>query len=245
MTIRKNLLLSILFGLGTFHLLINTKLANATVIKYPIFTLGGTVDPITYTDSDGTFTTSPLQLSLGSPSSNSFIEIDSVTGRIFNYLEMNVSFNNGKPGILNQDISGVFTTSGEGFFGSQPIDLTILSSNLSGAGEFSGAKTRGKNPLFFEVDENGDFCILKWRFSPPGSPAVMFLDLPQGFQNGTNIPIHGDIDATCPSDACLVPVPEPSSILGFLALGTLGAASTLKRKLKPSKSTEKETTKAS
>ncbi|MDJ0545043.1 MAG: PEP-CTERM sorting domain-containing protein, partial [Microcystis sp. M53601_WE4] len=38
-------------------------------------------------------------------------------------------------------------------------------------------------------------------------------------------------------------VPEPTSILGLLALGTLGAASTLKRKLKPSKSTEKETTK--
>jgi len=39
------------------------------------------------------------------------------------------------------------------------------------------------------------------------------------------------------------PIPEPSSILGLLALGTLGAASTLKRKLKPSKSTEKEMTK--
>ena len=38
-------------------------------------------------------------------------------------------------------------------------------------------------------------------------------------------------------------VPEPTSILGLLALGTLGAASTLKRKLKPSKSAEKETTK--
>ena len=38
-------------------------------------------------------------------------------------------------------------------------------------------------------------------------------------------------------------VPEPSSLLGFLALGTLGAASTLKRKLKSSKSTGKETTK--
>ena len=40
-----------------------------------------------------------------------------------------------------------------------------------------------------------------------------------------------------------VTTPEPTPILGFLALGTLGAASTLKRKLKPSKSTEKETTK--
>ena len=38
-------------------------------------------------------------------------------------------------------------------------------------------------------------------------------------------------------------VPEPSSTLSLLALGTLGAASTLKRKLKPSKSTEKEPTK--
>lgn len=39
------------------------------------------------------------------------------------------------------------------------------------------------------------------------------------------------------------PIPEPTSTLGLLALGTLGAASTLKRKLKPSKYEEKETTK--
>ncbi len=41
-------------------------------------------------------------------------------------------------------------------------------------------------------------------------------------------------------------VPEPTSTLSILALGTLGAASTLKRKLKlkPSQSTEKETTKS-
>ncbi|MCA2701408.1 MAG: matrixin family metalloprotease [Microcystis sp. M179S2] len=42
-----------------------------------------------------------------------------------------------------------------------------------------------------------------------------------------------------------VNVPEPSSILSILGLGTLGAASTLKRKLKSSKSSEKETTKVS
>jgi hypothetical protein len=42
-----------------------------------------------------------------------------------------------------------------------------------------------------------------------------------------------------------VHIPEPSSTLGFLALGTLGAALTIKRKLKPSQSTEKETTKVS
>ena len=38
-------------------------------------------------------------------------------------------------------------------------------------------------------------------------------------------------------------VPEPNSLLGLVALGTLGAASTLKRKLKPAQSTRKETTK--
>ncbi len=41
----------------------------------------------------------------------------------------------------------------------------------------------------------------------------------------------------------LAKTPEPTSTLSFLALGTLGAVSTLKRKLKPSQSTEKETIK--
>jgi len=40
-------------------------------------------------------------------------------------------------------------------------------------------------------------------------------------------------------------VPEPTSTLSLLALGTLGAASTLKRKLTSSKSAEKQTTKVS
>lgn len=42
-----------------------------------------------------------------------------------------------------------------------------------------------------------------------------------------------------------VAAPEPASVLGLLALGTLGASSALKRKLKPSKPTEKETIKVS
>jgi hypothetical protein len=40
-----------------------------------------------------------------------------------------------------------------------------------------------------------------------------------------------------------VSVPEPNSLLGLFAIGTLGAASTLKRKLKSSQSTEKKPTK--
>ncbi|MCA2669580.1 MAG: PEP-CTERM sorting domain-containing protein [Microcystis sp. M114S2] len=40
-----------------------------------------------------------------------------------------------------------------------------------------------------------------------------------------------------------VVVPEPNSLLGLFALGTLGAGATLKRQLKSSQYTGKETTK--
>jgi hypothetical protein len=40
-----------------------------------------------------------------------------------------------------------------------------------------------------------------------------------------------------------ITVPEPTSTLGFIALGTLGAVSTLKRKLRTAKSPKKEATK--
>ncbi|NEP89179.1 MAG: PEP-CTERM sorting domain-containing protein [Okeania sp. SIO2C2] len=56
-----------------------------------------------------------------------------------------------------------------------------------------------------------------------------------------------DLNATTKIDAIALTqesVPEPTSILSFLALGTLGAAS-IKRKLKPSKSIDKEVEKAS
>lgn len=47
----------------------------------------------------------------------------------------------------------------------------------------------------------------------------------------------GAIASTSPD---IFEISEPTPIFGLLALGTLGAASTLKRKLKPSKSSEKE-----
>ena len=59
---------------------------------------------------------------------------------------------------------------------------------------------------------------------------------PNGF--GVQFTFPNSIDAS-------VSAPEPTSALGLLVLGTLGAASTLKRKLKPSKTSEKETTKVS
>jgi|LakMenE18May11ns_1017448.scaffolds.fasta_scaffold9471377_1 hypothetical protein len=57
-----------------------------------------------------------------------------------------------------------------------------------------------------------------------------------------NIP---NTDGGFASDIGVERVPEPTSTLSLLAFGTLGAASTLKRKLKSSKSSEKGTTKVS
>lgn len=70
-------------------------------------------------------------------------------------------------------------------------------------------------------------------------PANVFIE------NGQSVPfsaayLGGRILSDTPET-----VPEPTSTLGFLALGTLGAASNLKHKLKPAKSSDKETTKVS
>jgi len=79
-----------------------------------------------------------------------------------------------------------------------------------------------KNFFTFRIAPDTDLVQLTENFTKSGST---------GFTNGAGLTQEK--------------IPEPSSVLGLLALGTLGAASTLKRKLKPSKSTEKETIKVS
>lgn len=82
----------------------------------------------------------------------------------------------------------------------------------------------------------------------PGDPDFIFL-VHGGFWNAhiTDISIWfenpGVEPATLPFEIHIVATPEPTSTLSLLALGTLGAGATLKRKLKSSQSTEKETTK--
>jgi hypothetical protein len=95
---------------------------------------------------------------------------------------------------------------------------------------------------------------------PAGTPGVDFLIIDNGinewFVNIKPASLVGETVADEPFSPGGTPwdvpigtqrtsVPEPTSTLSLLALGTLGAASTLKRKLKSSKSTEKETTKVS
>jgi len=63
--------------------------------------------------------------------------------------------------------------------------------------------------------------------------------------NGNEVTGEFGLDGIAGSASNVLSTPEPTSTLSLLALGTLGAASTLKRKLKSSKSSEKETTKVS
>jgi hypothetical protein len=73
---------------------------------------------------------------------------------------------------------------------------------------------------------NEDWTIMNWVF--PGQWNDYYpLDIPDYMGER----YRGIIE---------VSTPEPTSTLSLLALGTLGAASTLKRKLKPSKPTTKE-----
>lgn len=181
-------------------------------ITLQIASLTGTVDPIIYTDFDGTFTTSPLTLTLSSSSPSSFT-FDTGTGAVSDHTVMDISFNNGKPGPLNGDLSGIFTVDENGTLtpAVPPIDftadLTISSAILSGAGPFDGTIAKGKNPTFKNF-------FIEWRFgkSQTGQDNIT-IDLPPTFINGTNIPISGEIIASV--------VPEPTSISLLLA-GALG-----------------------
>jgi hypothetical protein len=78
----------------------------------------------------------------------------------------------------------------------------------------------------------GDFNIIS-NFSN--------LDTPTGVSEFLIATSGGSGDSLqLTSFAPLATVPEPSSLLGLLALGTLGTGATLMRKLKTSKFTEKE-----
>ncbi len=79
---------------------------------------------------------------------------------------------------------------------------------------------------------------------PPRPPLRCTLDSNDGTSYSSLVIFSSFPDCSGGSvNGRITSIPEPASTLSLLALGTLGAASTLKRKLKPSKSAEKETTK--
>lgn len=129
------------------------------------------------------------------------------------------------------DILGEFIP---GFPDPNPIGVYIngapLSSSFSGAGRFpeysasqsgiQGLLQPGQNWLYvYQRDAGGAY-----------SGAIFCASI------SVNVPSSG-------RKPCAAPVPEPNSLIGLAVLSTLGAASTLKRQIKSSKPSEKETTK--
>ena len=103
-----------------------------------------------------------------------------------------------------------------------PIGVYINGNLLSSS--FSGA---GRNPEY-SASQSG----IEGLLNPGQNWLYVYQRDAGGAYSGTIFGAHISVN-----------VPEPNSLIGLAVLSTLGAASTLKRKLKPSQSTEKETTK--
>ncbi len=139
----------------------------------------------------------------------------------------------------------------DGVFSEMDIDLATLT--FVGTEEFIV-------PFFFDplIDLHIGVDLAQWFLNPPvfnfgdtvtftngtnpeysgviiGTSEIYF-DGTLGFS--TDNPFTGTLTITGGIDGQVVPVPEPTSTLNLLALGTLGVASTFKRKLKPSKKDE-------
>jgi hypothetical protein len=202
--------------------------------------LEGTIDPITYTDPDGTFTISDLTLTLD-PGTPSTVTIDPTTGLINNTLTLVVAFNNGKPPPLNADLSGILTMNESGqllppddpFCQQFPeaylgcADLVVTNGVLTGAGPFNGTVVKGDNPTIIPFPP-----AVIWRFSPPDSPPHLLIDLPSPpFIGGQNTVIHGELIARLdppfhPPVGGLAELPDASGSAGrnYVALAALAAA---------------------
>jgi hypothetical protein len=130
------------------------------------------------------------------------------------------------------DILGEFIP---GFPDPNPIGVYInghaLNSSFSGAGRFPeySASQSGIAGLLNPGSDN--WLYVYQRDAGGGLSGTIFCA-----RISVNVPSSG-------GKPCAAPVPEPSSIIGLAVLSTLGAASTLKRQIKSSKPSEKETTK--
>ena len=186
----------------------------ADPVTIQLGSLSGTVNPITYTNAQGTFTTSIVTLTLNM-SSPSFFTIDQDTGVITAHTVIDVFFNDGR----GNDLSGTFVIDEIGMLGPSPILMEVTNGVLSGAGAFSGTRLFGRNPTF----PDPGFNCFGWHFSPPDSPPFLFLDLPPDFINGDSVPIHGDCEACA--------IPEPTSLV-LLGTGLAGVAIKIRKRLK-------------
>ncbi len=183
--------------------------APPSVQNFVLTDLDGTIDPVTYTDADGTFTTSEITPTLNSVYPT-IVSIDETTGLITNDLVLDVAFNNGKPGGLNADLSGTVSMHESGqllppdddFCLLFPdalggcADLTIGSGVLSGAGPFNDTAIKGGNPTIIIVPWP-PLIVITWRFGGSSTSPDILIDLPSPpFIGGENIEIRGELTAS-------------------------------------------------
>ncbi len=149
-------------------------------------------------------------------------------------------------GIVSQDPFGVKDTSSLSFDllrWTKDSTLTLFQ-GVANPGElvpFSISSLTPNSPFNFFIDNQLLFSdILDFSGGFSGS-----FEFPSGLSDDFYFLTAQDSTGEFAFNKIHPSVPEPSTILSLLALGTLGAASTLKRKLKPSQLTEKETTKVS
>ncbi len=121
-----------------------------------------------------------------------------------------------------------------GVFGTGQFLVNATSSTLT----FNTANADGSNQAFLAfVDSSTGLTRPLYGIASPNVSAEVGASTLVSVFASVSFPVTFGTAQTAQQ------VPEPASLFGLGVLGTLGAASTLKRKLKPSKSAEKETTK--
>lgn len=176
--------------------------ANAEIID--VIGLNGHIDPITYTDINGTFTTSAITLGLLEGSS-SFLDHNTNTGELVSHIWITASFNDGKTG-GGSDLTGVLNWSTAGISPGQDIPFSTTGGGvLDGAGAFDGTEILGS---FYE---NWHIWIIQnshtWTFDTATGV------LPPGFF-GDPVVLTGEFEAI------LVPAPNAMLVLGLAFMGS-------------------------
>ncbi|MFN9674076.1 MAG: PEP-CTERM sorting domain-containing protein [Microcystis sp.] len=153
---------------------------------------------------------------------------------------------NGDPG--NWDINGTNGPIFSGFNGDS-YGLTMLFANEVSAFSLDASRSNGSqagNSLTLKGYNNGSLVesvTVTFNDINQWSTLSLLTNVDEVRWIGNGIGFHPFGVDNIRWNGAVQTVPEPTSTLSLLVLGTLGAASTLKRKLKSSKSTEKETTK--